>query len=772
MSQIRAYVESIIYYNSETQYAVLSLSVDGDELTAVGHFPYISQGDIIEAEGELTLHPLYGSQFSVSSYTLSAPEDAEAAERYLASGAIKGIGPSLAKRIVKAFGDDTFRIMEEEPERLSEIKGISERMARAIYEQAAEKKNLRDAVIFMQSYGISPVYANRIYEKYGLLLYKIIKENPYRLADDIEGIGFRLADSIALGTGIEKSSPFRIRSGIQYILRQALGQGHTYLPKELLRSYSAELLELSPEDMDDLLLDLQIQGRIVVSGTDDPEIYLSEYYGMERNTAFMLRTLDIKGQSDGPLFQHRLTEIQKKEHIELDPMQIHAVKAAVENGIVIITGGPGTGKTTTINTIIRYFDMDGMSIALCAPTGRAAKRMSEATGCEAKTIHRLLEYTGSATDEKSGRRASERPHFLRNENSPLDEDVIIVDEMSMTDIFLMEALLRAITPGTRLVLVGDADQLPSVGAGNVLRDMISSDCFTTVRLTHIFRQAAKSDIVMNAHRINKGEAVDLSRKSRDFLFIRTTDPSEIIRSIKVLLKEKLPGYVSADTSELQVLTPTRKGRLGVENLNRELQTYLNPAAPAKAEVELAGTLFRVGDKIMQIKNDYDLVWTRRDSRFIGIETGTGIFNGDIGVIYDIDHSSGLVTAVFDEDRYVEYDKKHLQELELAYAVTVHKSQGSEYPAVILPMYPAPHMLMNKNLLYTAVTRAKKCVCMIGQPGVFEEMAHNENENRRYSGLRERIMEAYGKIPYENESPEGLDEYLQQEAFSEEQLQEP
>ena len=738
MSHIRAYIESIIYHNTDNDYCVLRVSCEGEELTAVGHFPYIEQGETIDAEGEFTLHPLYGKQFSVESFSIAVPDSAEAMEQYLASGSIKGIGEALARRIVKAFGADTFRIIEEEPERLSEIKGISERMARSIYEQVSEKRSLRDAVIFMQSYGIGPTLSGRIYERYGVALYSIIRENPYRLADDIEGIGFKLADNIAIGAGLPMDSPFRIRSAVLYVLRQSVAQGHTYLPAGLLCSYASEALGLSEDSIAPCLPELQIEGRIMVCGEEHDEIYLSEYYHMERNTALMLKSFDIKGPSDGALLSRRLSAIQKKEAIELDELQIEAVKAVVENGIVIITGGPGTGKTTTINTIIKYFDMDGMSIALCAPTGRAAKRMAEATGCEARTIHRLLEYTGGPAEGRS----SGRPHFLKNEHDPLSEDVIIVDEMSMTDIFLMEALLKAIRPGTRLVLVGDSNQLPSVGAGNVLRDLISSERFKVVKLSRIFRQAAMSDIVVNAHKINKGEQVELSKKSRDFLFIKSAEPRDILDSIKILLTKKLPDYVGAGTKELQVLTPTRKGALGVESLNLELQAFLNPKETGKPELKLNDRLFRVGDKVMQIKNDYDLEWTRRDESYMPLESSCGVFNGDIGVIYDIDLAAELVTVVFDEDRYAQYDRKRLQELELAYAVTVHKSQGSEYPAVIMPMYPGPRMLMNRNLLYTAVTRAKKCVCMVGLPRIFEEMERNERESKRYSGLKDRISEVY------------------------------
>lgn len=765
MSRIRAYIENIIYANPENHYAVLEVSEGAERLTAVGAFPYISAGETIEAEGEFTVHPIYGRQFAVSSYTVHMPEGADAVERYLAGGAIKGIGPALAKRIVKKFKADTFRIMEEEPERLAEVKGISAKMAQDIAAIVGEKRGMRDAVIFMQELGIGPNLAQRIYDRYGPALYAVLKKNPYQLAEEMEGVGFRLADSIAKKAGMADDSEFRLKCGIAYTLSQAVQQGHTWLPREAAISQAAALLCVKPEAIEPLLSDLQIENKIIAAGKDGSELYLAAYYYMEKNAAQMLDALNIRGESDAAFVKKRIRKIQKEEEIVLDEKQAEAVEASVNNGVLVLTGGPGTGKTTTINTLIRYYEKDGLEIALAAPTGRAAKRMAEATGREAKTIHRLLEYTGQPKENSTG---TERARFLRDEKEPLDADVVIVDEMSMVDIFLMEALLRAIVPGTRLILVGDASQLPSVGAGNVLKDIILSGAFCTVRLEHIFRQAAQSDIVLNAHHINNGEAVDLGKQSRDFLFIREQNPQRILADIKVLLTQKLPGYVHAAVPEIQVLTPTRKGALGVEALNRELQAFLNPPAPGKTEKQTAEFILRTGDKVMQIKNDYDIEWTRYGENGLAIETGCGIFNGDMGLIADIDSAAGLVNVRFDEGRVVSYDSKHLPELELAYAVTVHKSQGSEYPAVVMPMYHGPHMLMNRNLLYTAVTRAKKCVCIVGLPSVFEEMEHNETESRRYSGLCERIRECQGMDSAETPFDEAEADAAMEEAFRDEQ----
>ena len=822
MSSIKAYIENIIYYNEDNYYAVLEASAGSSLITLVGHFPYISAGESIEAEGEYTSHPVYGEQFSVSSFQVTAPEGADAIERYLAGGAIRGIGPALAKRIVKKFKADTFRIIEEEPERLAEVKGISEHMAMLISEQAQLKRGMREAVMYMQQFGIGSGLANRIYEKYGPALYAILNSNPYRLAEDMDGIGFRTADRIAIRMGIEADSEFRIRCGLLYVLTLAALDGHTWLPKDMLKKRTEELLDLGIPDLDRFLMDLQIDGRIVIieqsvnasagsagchkassagcsvsrglfeatgarrpldeaiadafPESSEPElvetqIYLAAYYYTERNIADRLYSLAVRGESDAAFVDKRIKKIEKETGIELDDMQREAVRASVNNGLLILTGGPGTGKTTTINTLIRYYAEDHDEIMLAAPTGRAAKRMTEATGQEAKTIHRMLEYTGvpeqgnapGSTSAYEGTRqgldgeaapyagagnaggagaTSGKGRFMRDEKDPLEADVLIIDEMSMVDIFLMDALLKAVVPGTRVILVGDANQLPSVGAGNVLRDLIDTGCFETVCLTHIFRQAAQSDIVLNAHRINNGESVDLGRRSDDFLFIRSAKPEGIISAVKTLITDKLPPYVGCDRLDIQVLCATRKGALGVESLNRELQQYLNPPSRDKAEHKSGETVLREEDKVMQVKNDYDLEWTRYDDRGLPMEHGSGVFNGDIGRIGKIDELSDTVTVIYDENRYVEYDRKQLLNLELAYAVTVHKSQGSEYPAVVMPMYRGPHLLMNRNLLYTAVTRARKCVCMVGLPQVFEEMERNESESKRYTGLRERIMERY------------------------------
>lgn len=761
MDKVRAYVENVKYYNEENFYAVLSVSEGNDLFTMVGYFPYISAGETLEAEGEYTIHPVYGPQFTAESFEVVRPESADMIERYLSGGAVKGIGPSLAKKIVKKFKADTFRIMEEEPERLTEVKGISENMAMKISEQVELKKGFRDALMYMQQYGISTNLAQKIYDHYGPAFYAVLEKNPYRLAEDIEGVGFKLADSIAQKTGVEADSEFRIRCGIIYALQEGVLQGHTWLPAGELTSLASELLSVEPETIAAHLTDLQIDGKIMIiahSGdfaAEGNEVYLASCYYVERNIAMRLSALNIHGECDGNQVESRIKKVCRETDIELDEKQEEAIRATVKNGVLILTGGPGTGKTTTINSIIRYYEKDNYSIMLAAPTGRAAKRMAEATGCEAKTIHRLLEYTGApGKDDKKGLFESYggsgnaggagstdgKGRFLRDEKDPLECDVLIVDEMSMVDIFLMDALLKAVVPGTRVIFVGDANQLPSVGAGNVLRDMIASGRYSTVCLTHIFRQAAQSDIVLNAHRIQNGEQVDLAKKSSDFIFIRGNEPAGIADYIKTLITKKLPSYVGADVYEIQVLTPTRKGALGVEVLNRELQEFLNPPAKEKKEKQNGDMLFREGDKVMQIKNDYDVEWERYDDDGNVCEKGAGVFNGDMGRIVKIEPDADCVSILFDDGRSVDYDHKNLKEIELAYAVTVHKSQGSEYPAVVIPMYYGPSMLMNRNLLYTAVTRAKKCVCLVGLPNVFGRMAANTDESRRYSGLCDRITE--------------------------------
>ena len=685
MATVCGFVERIKYRNEENGYTVLSLTDEGEEYTLVGNFHYISEGEMVEATGPMTEHPVYGEQMTVETYEIKAPEDTAAMERYLGSGAVKGIGAALAARIVRRFKADTFRIMEEEPERLSEVKGISEKMAMAISEQVEEKKEMRQAMMFLQEYGISMSLAVKIYQEYGPRLYTVIKENPYQLADDIAGVGFKMADEIAKRVGIFTDSDFRIKSGVLYTLLQATGNGHTYLPETDLLSQAAELLRVEPEAIEKHLMDMQIDKRLVIRESESVRVvYASQYYYMEMGVARMLHDLNIRGREPEEKIRKKLLQIQKEESIELDEKQVQAVVEAVNSGLLIITGGPGTGKTTTINTIIRYFESEEMEILLAAPTGRAAKRMTEATGYEARTIHRLLEISGMPGDERSI-----GMHFERNEENPLDADAVIIDETSMVDIHLMQSLLKAVNPGTRLILVGDVNQLPSVGPGNVLKDVIEAGCFNVVMLTRIFRQASQSDIVVNAHKINAGETVPLGKKSNDFLFIKRDDPNMIINAMITLVQKKLPGYVGADPYDIQIMTPMRKGALGVERLNTILQEYLNPPDKSKLEKESGGVTFRVGDKVMQIKNNYNIEWEVRNKYGIPVDKGTGIYNGDIGIIREINLFAELVTVEFDEGRMVEYSFKQMEELELAYAITIHKSQGSEYPAVVIPIFSGP-----------------------------------------------------------------------------------
>ena len=729
---INGYVDHIIYRNTDNGYTVLVLICDEEELTCVGTFSDIAEGENIEARGVFTDHPTYGRQFKVQSFEEKAPQDVVAIERYLGSGAIKGVGIALAARIVRRFKEDTFRIIEEEPERLAEIKGISERKAMEIADQVNAKRDLRQAMIFLQQYGISTTLAVKIYNQYGQEVYGILQENPYRMADDIEGVGFRTADEIASRVGIRTDSDFRIRSGIQYALLQASGEGHTYLPMGELTGRASKLLGLEPEYIENHYMNLAMDRKIIMRQVDGvTQIYSSAFFYMEANTATMLKQLDVSYDVPDIEIEMRLRQIEKQTKMDLDEHQVEAVKEAVRNGLLIITGGPGTGKTTTINTIIRYFEMEGMDIFLAAPTGRAAKRMSETTGFEARTIHRMLELNGGMEGNAG---------FERNEQNPLETDVIIIDEMSMVDISLMYALLKAVVAGTRLILVGDVNQLPSVGPGSVLKDIIDSGMFHTVKLTKIFRQASTSDIIVNAHKINRGEPVSLDNKSMDFFFLKRYDADKIINVTLQLIKQKLPKFVGASEYDIQVLTPMRKGLLGVERLNTVLQMYLNPPDASKREKEYGSTLFREGDKVMQVKNNYQLEWEIRSKYGLMIDKGTGIFNGDMGIIEEINDFAETMTISFDEGRMVEYPYKLLEELELAYAITIHKSQGSEYPAVVIPLLTGPRMLMNRNLLYTVVTRARKCVTIVGNDETFQMMIENNAEQRRYSGLKDRLTE--------------------------------
>lgn len=741
MENITGYVEHIIYRNQENGYTVLNLVSDGDEIPCTGIFHVISEGESIEVTGEYVSHPTYGEQFKVSSFREKAPEDLVSMERYLGSGAIKGVGAALAARIVKKFGEDTFRIIEEEPERLAEVKGISERKAMEIAEQTAEKRELRQAMIFLQKYGISMTLGVKIYQKYGIDTYRIVQENPYQMAEDITGVGFKIADEIARRVGIHTDSDFRIRSGILYVLQQSAGEGNTCLPKEILTRRACDLLDILPEHIEKHYMDMGIDRKIVLKEMDGTVyVYASTYYYMEANAAAMLQGLHVTYDVSDTEVEYEVKKIEKKTGMQLDERQLQAVKEAAKSGLVVITGGPGTGKTTTINTIIRYFDAQGMDIFLAAPTGRAAKRMSETTGYEARTIHRMLELNGGAEGDNAG--------FEKNEQNPLETDVIIVDEMSMVDITLLYALLKAIVYGTRLILVGDADQLPSVGPGCVLRDIIESGACKVVRLTHIFRQASQSDIVVNAHKINRGEPVVLDNKSRDFFFLKRQDANVIISICIQLIQQKLPKYVDAKPFDIQVLTPMRKGLLGVERLNTILQQYLNPPSPDKQEREYGQMRFREGDKVMQTKNNYQIEWQVLSRYGIPVEKGMGVFNGDMGIVKEINTFSETMTVEYEEGKTVEYPFKQLDELELAYAITVHKAQGSEYPAVVMPLLSGPRMLMNRNLLYTAITRAKKCVTLVGDDVFFQQMIENVSEKRRYTGLKERLQELAAN-PMEN-----------------------
>ena len=739
METIKGYVDHIIYQNKDNGYAVLSMNVDDEEEICVGIFRGVDNGENLEITGEYMEHPSYGFQFKANSFKVVEPDDLLSMERYLGSGAIKGVGEALAKRIVKRFGKDTFRVIEEEPERLVEVKGISERIAQQITDQMIEKREIREAFLFLQKYGITNTLAVKIYEKYGMGMYGILKENPYRLAEDIQGVGFRLADEIAEKIGIHTDSDYRIRSGILYTLLQASLEGHMFLPMRVLVRRSADLLQVPEEAIRAQIQNLHMDHKVVVKKTtDEPEVYAFSYYYAELNCARMLRELNVLMESElldseEKRIETILQRILKEQGLELDELQKNAVLECVKHGIMILSGGPGTGKTTTINTIIRYFDEEGMDILLAAPTGRAAKRMTEATGYEARTIHRMLEINGGMED-------GSRARFERNGENPLEADVVIIDEMSMVDIYLFQSLLEAVSVGTRLILVGDVDQLPSVGPGQVLQDLIESKSFPTVMLKKIYRQAGESDIVMNAHRINMGQKIALNNKSKDFFFLPRNDVQVIYKHMIQLITEKLPRYVEAQPYDIQVLTPMRKGSLGVETLNEILQRYLNPADPSRKGHAAGDRIFREGDKVMQIKNNYQLEWEIVSQYGIRIDSGSGVFNGDIGTIRRIREESSTVQVEYDEHRLVEYTFSQLDEIELAYAITIHKSQGSEYPAVLLPLLSGPKMLMNRNLLYTAVTRARKCVTILGSQEVVDGMIENENQYHRYTGLGRRILE--------------------------------
>ena len=728
MDKVTGYIDNFIFQNEENGYRVLTLATEEGELVCVGVLNGVAEGMSVEFSGSYTEHPAYGRQFKVESYEEKEPEDALAVARYLGSGAIKGIGKALAKRIVQKFGTDTFRIIEEEPERLAEVKGINERKARDVAAQVTEKRDLRQAMIFLQQFGISLALAGKIHQKYGPQVYAVIRENPYRLADDIQGVGFKIADEIAKRVGIQADSDFRIRSGILYALQQAAADGHTYQPKEALEERVAALLGVDAGCVEKNCMDLAIARRVILKqrGTQT-HIYAASYYNMEHNIARMLLELNVQHRVSMSGIEKRVALIEKENRMELDDLQREAVCEAMRNGLFIVTGGPGTGKTTTINTIIRLFELEGMDFLLAAPTGRAAKRMSETTGYEARTIHRLLEINGGLEGTVS---------FDRDETNPLEADAVIIDEMSMVDVWLMHSLLKAIAPTTRLILVGDTNQLPSVGPGSVLKDLIDAGIFRVVYLSRIFRQAAQSDIIVNAHKINRGEAVTLDNQSRDFFFLKRYDADKIMNVVLQLVIQKMPKYVDADMYDIQVLTPMQRGAVGATNLNLALQEALNPVeqkifvrgggavSVPKEVLRRSGFAFRADDKVMQIRNNYD----------------KEVFNGDIGIIASVSAEDRTLKVNFD-GRMVEYDVTELDELSHAYATTIHKAQGSEYPIVVMPILMNHYVMLQRNLIYTGITRAKKVLVMVGTKKALSYAVHNVTVTRRNAMLKERLADA-------------------------------
>ena len=738
MEERKGYVAHIVYRNVENGYTVFELgSTDGESETCVGNLPFINEGEYVCVRGEMVQHPVYMEQLKISSCEVQEPEDEIAMLRYLASGAISGIRGGLAKRIVDKFGDKTFDVIEKEPERLAEVKGISEKKARAISMQFEEKREMRGAMIFLQDYGISNQLAVKIYKTYGTALYDIVRDNPYQLAEDIRGVGFKIADEIARKSGFSLDSVQRMRAGLLYVLNAGTKEGYVYMPEELLMREAVYRLEVPMERLMDVLEQLSYEKAVMIS--PERHVYLPTLYYSELNCARMLFDLNVPMGRKTDAYDSTIAALEERENIALDDQQRIAVREAMSSGFLVITGGPGTGKTTTINMIIECFREQGLSILLAAPTGRAAKRMSEATGYEAQTIHRLLEYNGALL-ENEDQDENQADLFGRNEWNPLETDVVIIDEMSMVDIFLFHSLLKAVAVGTRLILVGDVNQLPSVGPGNVLKDIIASHCFNVVKLSRIFRQAAESDIIVNAHRINAGEEIALDNQSKDFFCLKRDDSHGVLEVMLWLVRDKMPKYTNCTPFDVQVLTPMKKGELGVYRCNEVLQRYLNPEAPGKNQMELHGVVFREGDKVMQMKNNYQIKWQIRGYNQMMIEEGTGVFNGDCGIITDIDNFNKEMTVRFDDEKYVTYAQGNLDELELAYAITIHKSQGSEYPAVVLPLLAGPKPLMNRNILYTAVTRGKKCVTIVGSRETVKEMIRNKSEQMRYSSLRERLVE--------------------------------
>ena len=737
MEQLEATIQGTVFRNEENGWTVLTVRSGRSEVTVVGSLPELSPGEQAVFSGDWTDHRTYGRQFHCVSCELKTPTTLLGIERFLGGGLIHGVGPSTATLIVSAFGEDTLTVLSEHPERLSEVRGIGKKRAEMIAESFREQQSTRRAMVFLQSYGISPALAIRISRHYGDRTPEIVRENPYRLCDDLEGVGFKTADRIGLSLGIPPDSENRVKSAMSYILRDAAASsGHVYLPEAELCSASAALLNVPLPLCQQALRGMLVSGALHSESdeNEDRRVYLPYYRYAEQEVALMIRRLMTAISPDKYAGVSRaISSFEKQRKITFSPTQRQAIAGALENGVFVITGGPGTGKTTIINCILELLSKDNETV-LCAPTGRAAKRMSEATGAEAKTIHRLLEYSG------------EEGTFTRTDDNPLEADCVIADETSMIDLVLMRALLKAIRPGTRLILVGDADQLPSVGAGNVLGDILDSGEVPCVRLTEIYRQSGESQIVVNAHLINSGQMPVLNGKGTDFFFERKTALTDAAQSITALVTSRLPGYLHYPEKErlalsvrnIQVLAPSRKGECGVNSLNLRLQEMLNPPAPEKPQLQWGEIIFRLGDKVIQTRNDYRLPWRRETAA--GIEDGAGVFNGDIGFITGVDSENHMLTVRFDEEREATYESGDLEDLEPAYCLSVHKSQGSEFPVVVMPVTPGPPMLLTRNLLYTALTRARSLVVLVGTEAVIRRMVENDHVIRRYTTLARRLIE--------------------------------
>lgn len=724
----------LIYYNRDNFYAISVFEAENEQFSAVGYLPHAEKGRAYTLIGSWNNHPKYGEQFAFTSYEEKEPETEFGIVSFLSSGVIKGVGPSTARAIVKKFGEDTINILKEKPERLKEVPGIGKVKAKTISESYQEHREFANVVLALQGYSITANTAMKLYRVYGADAVLKVKENPYQLIDDIFGIGFQTADKIAMSMGTKLEDPHRIHSGIIYHLGLCANAGHTYEIRKDFCEKTALLLDVMIQEVEDVLFSAIVEGDIFAENIEGSEVlFLYRYYRAEQRVAgklFQLGQTELTHLSGNAQMLIQVTE--QESGVQLSEQQKQAIISSLKNGVSVITGGPGTGKTTIINTIMKILSSNEVKTALAAPTGRAAKRMGETTGYNASTIHRLLEYYYSESEDHM--------NFGRTEENPLDFECIIIDEMSMVDILLMEGLLNAIKPGTRLILVGDADQLPPVGAGNVLRDILKSDMLHSVRLTEIFRQAAESLIVVNAHLINRGDYPSYNEKDKDFFFVERSKDAQILETIKDLCTRRLPNfYEGCDPfSDIQVLTPTRKGLVGSVNLNKELQEILNPPSPEKGEKILYERIFRQGDKVMQNKNDYRLSW-RNIKDF---SEGEGVFNGDIGIVESVDNDSGHLNVLFDGERLVSYDFTNLDALESAFAMTVHKSQGSEFPIVILPMTRFPPMLATRNLLYTAVTRAKKSAILVGIPAACSAMVDNDTIAERRSGLAYRISKLW------------------------------